>query len=97
MHYAVKSLPHEGIITALKEEGSGFDLATSGEVDLVKSLGVEPESCIHTHPIKKDIEIKNAINYGCKIFVFDNVNELQKFKPYKSEVELLLRISFPNP
>ena len=35
MHYAIKSLPHESIVATLKEEGSGFDLATNGEVDLV--------------------------------------------------------------
>lgn len=36
LHYAIKPLPHEGVISTLREEGCGFDLATNGEVDLVK-------------------------------------------------------------
>ena len=30
-------------------------------------------------------------------FVFDNEVELEKFIPYQKEVNLLLRVSFPNP
>lgn len=31
------------------------------------------------------------------MFVYDNPLELEKFIPYKDEVKLLLRVSFPNP
>ena len=31
------------------------------------------------------------------MFVYDNPLELEKFLPYKDEVKLLLRVSFPNP
>jgi ornithine decarboxylase len=36
LHYAIKPLPHEGVISTLREEGACFDLATNGEIDLVK-------------------------------------------------------------
>ncbi len=97
MHYAIKPLPHEGVIQTLRDEGAGFDLATNGEVDLVRSQDVDPDTCIHTHPIKRDGDIRYAMNYGCNVFVFDNRTELEKFIPYKKVVKLLLRISFPNP
>lgn len=33
LHYALKPLPHMGVLEILKQEGASFDLATNGEVD----------------------------------------------------------------
>jgi len=63
----------------------------------MKSIGIEGDKSIYTHPIKKDIDIKTSLEYGIKIFVFDNEFELSKFVPYKEQAKLLLRLSFPNP
>ena len=63
----------------------------------MRSQGVRPGRCIHTHPIKRDSDIRYALEYGCTVFVYDNPLELEKFIPYKDEVKLLLRVSFPNP
>lgn len=97
LHYALKPLPHPAVVSTLMEEGSWFDLATTGEVDLVAGLGVDPARTIHTHPIKRDSDIRDALAYGCTTFVVDNPDELEKFIPYAAEVELLLRLSFRSP
>ena len=97
LHYALKPLPLKIMCETLNELGSSFDLASNGEVDLVKSCGIAADKCIHTHPIKRDSDIKHALEYGCRTFVFDNEVELEKFIPYQKEVNLLLRVSFPNP
>ena len=52
LHFALKPLPLAAVVRTLLEEGASFDLATSGEVDLVASQGVPSERTIHTHPIK---------------------------------------------
>jgi ornithine decarboxylase len=64
LHYAIKSLPHPSVIAALRDAGGSFDLATNGEVELVRRLGVDPQRCIHTHPIKRDGDIRTALAYG---------------------------------
>lgn len=97
LHYALKPLPHPDMIATLKAEGASFDLASNGEVDLVREQSVDPSTCIHTHPIKKQKDIEYALEYGNKIFVFDNETELFKFETFKEEANLLLRVSFPNP
>ena len=97
LHYALKPLPHPTMVEVLNELGASFDLATNGEVDLVKSFNVNPAKCIHTHPIKKESDIEYALNFGNKIFVFDNEAELTKLYKFKNQVKLLLRVSFPNP
>lgn len=96
LHYALKPLPHPVVVRTLLAEGASFDLATSGEVDLVAQEGVPAELTIHTHPIKRDADICDALAYGCNVFVVDNLNELAKFKVYSEEVELLVRLSFRN-
>lgn len=97
LHYALKPLPHADVVSVLAQEGASFDLATCGEVDLVHQLGVEPSRTIHTHPIKKRSDIAHALEYGCRVFVVDNLNELQKMVEFRHQVMILIRLSFKNP
>jgi ornithine decarboxylase len=97
LHFALKPLPQAAVIRTLREEGAFFDLATNGEVDLVRRLGIEAERCIHTHPIKRDGDIRTALAYGVSTFVVDNPDELRKFVPFRNRVSLLIRVSFRSP
>lgn len=97
LHYALKPWPQRAVVETLAAEGSWFDLATTGEVELVREAGIDPARCIHTHPIKRDADIRAALDFGVRTFVADNPDELRKFVPYKDRVELLLRISFRSP
>jgi ornithine decarboxylase len=97
LHYALKPLPHEAVIRVLRREGASFDLATNGEVELVRRVGVEPERCIHTHPIKRDGDIRTALHFGVRTFVVDNPDELRKFAKFRQQAALLIRVSFRSP
>lgn len=94
LHYALKPLPELAVVRVLKALGSRFDLASSGEVALVRQAGVPAEHCIHTHPIKSDTDIRDALRFGIRTFVVDNVDELGKFVRYRKKVDLLLRVAF---
>ena len=97
LHYALKPLPHAAVVACLRDEGASFDLATTGEVELVKVLGIAPERCIHTHPIKRDSDIRDALRFGVTTFVADNAEEIRKFARHRKRAELLLRVSFRSP
>jgi ornithine decarboxylase len=97
LHYALKPLPHPAVVQTIVELGGWLDLATTGETQLVTQLGIDPARCIHTHPIKRDIDIRNALHLGVKIFVADNPDEVRKFEAYRDQCELLLRVSFRSP
>jgi ornithine decarboxylase len=97
LHYALKPLPHASVIETLHAEGAFFDLATNGEVELVRRLKIPPGRCIHTHPIKRDSDIRTALNFGVRRFVVDNPDELRKFVKYRSRSSLLIRVSFRSP
>jgi len=94
LHYALKPLPHPAVIDVLRREGAGFDLATSGEVELVRRLDVDPQRCIHTHPIKRDGDIRTALAYGVTTFVVDNPDEMRKFVKFRGRASVLIRVSF---
>lgn len=94
MHYALKPLPDAAVVATLRDIGGYFDLASSGEVDLVRAAGVDPERCIHTHPIKRDGDIRDAMRFGVRIFVADNPDELGKFVRHRRRVRVLLRVAF---
>ncbi len=97
LHYALKPLPHAAVVRTVLEEGGYLDLATTGEVQLVERLGVDPARCIHTHPIKRPADIANALHFGVRTFVADNPDEVRKFSRLGGQVELLLRVSFRAP
>lgn len=94
LFYAIKSLPHASVVAALRDAGACFDLATNGEVELVRRLGVGAARCIHTHPIKRDGDIRTALSFGVEHFVVDNPDELRKFVKFRSRVALLIRVAF---
>jgi ornithine decarboxylase len=94
LYYAIKSLPHPAIVAVLEQEGACFDLATNGEVQLVRRLSVAPDRCIHTHPIKRDCDIRTALDFGVRHFVVDNEDELRKFVRYRNRAVVLIRLAF---
>lgn len=96
-HYAVKALAHDAVIEALAEAGCGFDVATGEELAILQRHGVDAGRVIHTHPIKKPIEIAEAIAAGVRTFVVDNEVELEKFAAAPRGVRVLVRLSYRSP
>ncbi len=94
LYYAIKALPHRQVISVLAGLGAGFEIASSGELELLRQVRINPRSTIHTHPIKRDRDIRQALRFGCTTFVIDNTEELLKFIPYKHRIGLMLRLSF---
>ena len=97
LHYALKPLPYAPVVATLRDLGACFDVATTAEVELVRSQRVLPERCIHTHPIKQDRDIVAALRFGIRRFVVDNPDEIVKFAPHRRRAQLLIRVSFRNP
>ena len=97
LFYALKPLPDAAVVATLRALGAGFDVATTGEIELIRAQRVAPGRCIHTHPIKRDADIRAALRFGIRTFVADNPDEIRKFERYRGRAELLLRVSFRNP
>ena len=85
--YAVKSNADPQIIKWLAAEGCSFDVCTNGEIDILKECGIGPGICLHTHPIKRENDIRYALNFGINLFVADNEFELEKLVPFKDRAQ----------
>jgi ornithine decarboxylase len=90
----MKALSHPAALETLKNEGCSFDVSTTGEIDLLRRIGVDPRGLIHTHPIKRERDIRDSLDYGCSTFVVDNFVELTKLLPFRDRVSVLLRVGF---
>jgi ornithine decarboxylase len=97
IYYAVKSNAYPEILKTLQSEGAFFDVCTNGEIDIASGCGIKASRCMHTHPIKNDKEIRYALDFGIKLFIVDNEDELIKMIPYKDKAEILVRMSIQNP
>ncbi|MCR4400238.1 MAG: type III PLP-dependent enzyme [Syntrophomonadaceae bacterium] len=96
MYYAVKANADPQVLGVVRRHTPYFDICSPAEILAVKELGARPEDLIHTNPIKKPEDIRFAVEQGVRWFVFDNEFELDKFLPYGRDLNLLLRLSFPN-
>jgi len=98
LFYAVKAHPASEIIRVIdqlcQDYGGGFDVASDGEMSLLLDQGIKGRQAIHTHPIKKNQEIKDALRFGATTFVVDNIDELRKLIPFRSRIGVLLRVAF---
>jgi ornithine decarboxylase len=97
LHYAIKALPEVAAIESLSDLGSHFEIASEGEIELLRRAGVGPQRVIHTHPIKCPRDIVAALNFGVSSFVVDNLREIEKMVEFRDRVELMLRVSFRSP
>jgi ornithine decarboxylase len=93
-YYAVKAQSHRAALAAVRDAGGFFDVASPREFALVGELGVPPDRCIYTNPVKKAADVVSAARAGIATFVFDNERELDKFAGLEDRVQLLLRIGY---
>ena len=87
LYYALKPLPDLQVVREIAALGGSFDLATTGEVRLVERAGVPAARCIHTHPVKRECDIVEALDFGVTTFVADRVYESAK-KVFRQTVDV---------
>ena len=95
-HYAVKANPDPRVLRVLIEEGCGFEIASTAELDLLTSLGVPAEEIYYSNPVKPRDFIAHAAAKGVEWFVVDSVDEVRKIHSVKADAKLYLRIDTPN-
>lgn len=91
--YAMKSNSAPEILQSLHEEGSGFEIASTGELDKLLKIGVSPDKIIYSNPVKSKQSIDSAYRQGIRKFSFDSSQELRKLAEYAPGSEVFLRIA----
>ncbi|HZM33395.1 MAG TPA: type III PLP-dependent enzyme [Burkholderiales bacterium] len=95
-HYAVKANPDPRVLRVLAQEGCGFEIASTAELDLLVSLGVPAAEVFYSNPVKSRESIAYAASRGVEWFVVDSVDELRRVFETKAEAKIYVRLATPN-
>ncbi len=64
LHYAVKANPYRPVLELMSGLVDGFDIASGGELGMVRAAGVDPARVSFAGPGKRDTELEAAIAAG---------------------------------
>ena len=95
-HYAVKANPDRRVLKVLVQEGCGFEIASTAELDLLASHGVPAAEVFYSNPVKSRESIAYAAARGVEWFVVDSPDELRRVFEVKPDARQYLRIAAPN-
>src|SRR6185436_18825950 len=84
-HYAVKANPDRRVLKVLVQEGCGFEIASTTELDLLASLGVSPAEVFYSNPVKSREAVAYAAAKGVEWFVVDSLDEMRRIHEVKPE------------
>lgn len=94
--YAVKANPDREVLKLMNSLGTGFEIASEGELQILASLGVGPERIITSNPVKTFKFLSQAVDYGVRYFAFDSITEVDKLARYAPGRNVYVRLSVPN-
>jgi len=95
-HYAVKANPDRRVLKALMQEGAGFEIASTAELDLLLALGVAAAEVFFSNPMRSREADTTAAVKGVRWFVVDSVDELRRVHSVDPAAQMYLRIATPN-
>jgi ornithine decarboxylase len=95
-HYAVKANPDRRVLKVLAQEGCGFEIASTAELDLLLSLGIPAGEVFFSNPVKSRDAVAYAAAKGVEWFVIDSLDEMRKVFQIKPDARQYLRIATPN-
>ena len=94
--YAVKANPAPEVIGALAALGASFDLASEGEIDRCRSLGIAVERLSFGNTIKRESAIARAHEQGIGLYAFDSLTELEKLARAAPGTRVFCRLMVGN-
>ena len=83
--YSVKVCSNIHILRLLRDEGSGFDLVSGGELYRVIQAGGDPARCCFAGVAKTDAEIRYALEQGIHTFNVESEEELENLARLAAE------------
>lgn len=90
--YSVKTQPDSPLLAAFAEDGTGFDVASDGELALVRALGVPGERMLFGNPIKTSQSIARARDAGLMLYAADSEEEIAKIAAIHPGAHVQMRL-----
>lgn len=97
LYYAMKCNPLIEVLSTLRSEGVGFEVASQSEVEtLVDMKNVTPSKILCFHPIKSSAFLKYLSKKKIHIMAVDSIDELEKINEFAPQAKLVVRVNVPN-
>lgn len=94
--YAVKANSNPDILEIMDQEKIEFDVASWGEVEYLRKLGVNSGRIVFSAPTKISEHIRLAYESGVKLFAFDSKLELEKINRLAPGSKVIARLIVKN-
>ena len=95
--YSVKANPSVAVCQLLSRGGAGGEVASSGELAVVRAAGIEPEDIVFAGPGKTDYELRHAVREGIFAVNVESLTEIERLatiaEEEDSEIGVGLRIN----
>lgn len=92
IHYAVKANPAPEVIDTLIAQGSHFDAASRGEIELCLGRGARPQTVSFGNTVKRPADIAFAHRAGITLFAADAGTELAKIAEHAPGAQVYIRL-----
>ena len=96
IHYAVKANPAPEVLHRLVIEGSNFDAASRGEIEMCLAAGARPDQISFGNTIKRVSDIAFAHGAGITLFAADAEAELDKIAAHAPGAQVYIRLLVEN-
>jgi len=90
--YAMKCNPAPEVLRTLAARGSGFEIASLGELRTLRSIGVDPAGVLYSNPVKPPAHIASAYAAGLWRFSVDSPGELAKIAEHAPGAAVYVRL-----
>lgn len=91
-HYALKCNSAPEVLETLSDLGSHFEIASLGELELLRPVGVDPATVLYSNPVKPPSHVAATYAAGVWRFAFDSEAELYKLARYAPGSAVYLRV-----
>lgn len=86
--YSVKANSSLGVLSVLKEQGTGFDIVSGGELERCVRVGARPDSIVFAGVGKTEAEIEAALRNGVRMFNVESDGELDTIERVAARLNL---------
>lgn len=96
IYYSLKANSEKVVLEVLKDANAKFEVASIGEFDVLKEIGVSSDRIICGLPIKPIAWLQHMYSQGCRYFIFDSKRELDKLIDHAFDSLKILRINISD-
>ena len=92
IRYAMKANAEPELLETLRDLGSGFEVASKHELEMLEKVQVAPERIIYGTSVKPAEHIAEFAKYGVDTFACDAQSELEKIAAHAPGAKVYIRI-----